>query len=108
MRPFARFIAVAALAVMLTGAAPAKRTTTVAIDGVRFQPGDVTVTVGDTVVWTNKDPFPHNVSAAGGAFQSASLAPGRSFRFHAAKAGTFPYTCTLHPTMKGEIHVKEH
>lgn len=108
MRPFGQLLGIAALAVTLTAASKPTHTTTVAIDAVRFQPADVTVSVGDTVVWTNKDPFPHNVTSKHGAFHSASLAPGRSFRFHATTAGTFPYTCTLHPTMRGEIHVKEH
>ena len=93
---------------MLTAAAKPGRTTTVTMDGVRFQPAEVVVSVGDTVRWTNKDPFPHNVTSTDRAFHSADLAPGRSFSFHATKAGTFPYTCTLHPTMKGTIHVKEH
>jgi len=106
MKPFVRFAGLAALAVLLTGAAKPRRTTAIAIDAVRFQPAEITVSVGDTVVWTNKDPFPHNVTSTDGALRSSSLAPGRSFRFRATKAGTFPYTCTLHPTMKGEIHVK--
>src|SRR5262249_25007603 len=100
-----RFVAIGALAVLLT-AARKPEVKTIAIDGVKFQPADVTVSVGDTVVWINKDPFPHNVTSKDGVFHSRNLDPSQSFRFHAAKPGTFPYVCTLHPTMAAVIHVK--
>ena len=79
---------------------------TIAMDGTQFQPGDVTVAVGDTVVWTNKDPFPHNVTSKAGGFRSKDLDPDQSFRFTAKKPGTYAYECTLHPTMAAVIHVK--
>ena len=105
MRQFARFLAIGALAMMLT-AARKPQVKTVPIDGVKFQPADITVSVGDTVAWVNKDPFPHNVTSKDGVFHSRSLDPNQSFRFHATKPGTFPYVCTLHPTMSGVIHVR--
>jgi len=105
MTQFGRFFAIGALAVMLT-AARKPQVRTIAIDGVKFQPADVTVSVGDTVEWVNKDPFPHNITAADRAFHSRDLDPNQSFRFHATKPGTFPYVCTLHPTMSAVIHVK--
>ena len=78
---------------------------TVAIDGVRFEPEALTVKRGDTVVWVNKDPFPHTVTAAG-AFDSHSIAAGASWRYVARKAGEYAYTCTLHPNMKGTLKVE--
>jgi plastocyanin len=77
----------------------------VAIDGVKFDPEVVTVHRGDTVVWTNKDPFPHTVTAAG-SFDSKSIAAGASWRFKAGKAGVYDYICTLHPNMKGTLKVE--
>src|SRR3982751_5660553 len=87
-------------------AAPADHVMTIAMDGTAFQPGDVTVAVGDTIVWVNKDPFPHNVTSKEGGFRSKDLDPDQSFRFTAKKPGTYPYVCTLHPTMAAVIHVK--
>jgi len=84
----------------------AAHATAIAIDGTRFQPREITVAVGDTVVWTNKDPFPHNVTSQDGGFHSKDLRPDQSYSFHATKRGTFPYVCTLHPTMAAVIHVK--
>ena len=104
MAQFGRFLAIGVLAVMLTAARKAQ-VKTVSIDGVKFQPADVTLNVGDTVEWINKDPFPHNVTSKDGAFHSRNLDPKQTFRFRATRRGTFPYVCTLHPTMAAVIHV---
>ena len=82
------------------------RLKTIVMEGTQFQPGDVTVERGDTIVWVNRDFFPHNVTAKTGGFHSNDLDPDQSFRFQAKEAGTFPYVCTLHPTMSAVIHVR--
>ena len=87
------------------GAADPARTHEVVIQGLLYVPETLTVRPGDAVVWTNKDPFPHTATAAG-AFDSGSIAPGKSWRFTAKKAGTYPYLCTLHTTMKGTLRVE--
>jgi plastocyanin len=87
------------------GAADPARTHEVVIQGLLYVPETLTVRPGDVVVWTNKDPFPHTATAAG-AFDSGSIAPGKSWRFTAKKAGTYPYLCTLHTTMKGTLRVE--
>ena len=33
------------------------------------------------------------------------IAPGKSWKWTASKAGVYDYVCTLHPTMKGTITV---
>jgi plastocyanin len=85
-------------------AAPA--THTVVMEGVAVAPTTLTVAKGDTVVWVNKDPFPHTATAQDKSFDSKEIAPGKSWRFTAKKSGTFAYICTLHPTMKGTLVVK--
>jgi plastocyanin len=72
---------------------------TVDISGFAFSPASVTVKVGDSVTWTNKDSAPHTVTAADGSFDSGSLAQGASFSFTFQKAGTYTYRCTVHPSM---------
>jgi plastocyanin len=32
--------------------------------------------------------------------------PDGTWRYHAEKAGVFPYVCTLHPGMQGVLRVK--
>jgi plastocyanin len=80
-------------------------THTVVIEGVRFDPEALTIARGDTVTWINKDPFPHNVTAKG-AFESQDISAGKSWKYTARKAGTYPYVCTLHPNMQGTLTVK--
>jgi plastocyanin len=78
---------------------------TVVIDGTNYAPAILTVKRGDTVVWVNKDPFPHTVTAKG-VFDSHNIAASRSWKYTARKAGEFAYICTLHPTMKGTLKVE--
>jgi plastocyanin len=91
----------------LAGAAAADRARThqVVIQGLLYVPETLTVRTGDVVVWINKDPFPHTVTATG-AFDSGSIAPGKSWRYSAKQPGTHPYLCTLHTTMKGTLRVE--
>jgi plastocyanin len=74
---------------------------------MRFQPEDLTVHVGDTIVWTNKDVFAHTATAAG-TFDSRQIgANGGAWRYTpAAAAGDVPYICDLHPTMKAMLRIK--
>jgi plastocyanin len=78
----------------------------VAIDGVAFDPATLTVKVGETVVWVNKDPFPHTVTSQAGGFDSHDIAPGQSWSYTTTKTGVFPYLCTLHPTMHATLKVE--
>jgi plastocyanin len=77
----------------------------VLIDALRFDPQDLTVKAGDTVVWINHDPFPHTVTAVGKQFDSHEIASGRSWKYTARKAGVFAYSCTLHANMLGTLRV---
>jgi len=91
---------------------PGQGGTGVAIRDFTFSPGNLAVPVGSTVTWTNEDTAPHQVfsdasgeMAAGGLFQSESLPRGATYSFTFTKAGTYPYHCNIHPTMKGIITV---
>jgi plastocyanin len=86
--------------------APKAATHSVAIDGTNFQPAMLTVKVGDSVTWVNKDPFPHTVTSAAGGFDSHEIAPGKSWKYIATKKGEFAYVCFLHPTMKATLRVE--
>ena len=88
-------------------AAPRKpATTTIAIDGMKFTPADVTVKAGDTIVWTNHDVVAHTVTAASGAFDSNLIAPGGTWTYVVRKAGDFAYKCSYHPTMTAALKVR--
>lgn len=77
----------------------------VVIEGLKNDPETLTVKRGDTVIWTNKDPFPHTVTAPG-KFDSHDIAPNGSWKYVARTAGEYAYICTLHPNMKGVLRVE--
>lgn len=87
-------------------AAPPPARAGVVMDGTRFAPADLTVAPGETVTFSNTDPFPHNVTATGGAFRSGDLDPDGRWQLQAPGPGVYAYTCTLHPGMKGVLRVQ--
>ena len=95
-----------ALAVLLAHAHAAPTVHTIVIDGMRFIPQTVEVKRGDTVVWRNKDPFPHTATASRGGPASPAIAAGASWTYEATQRGSYAYLCTLHTTMTGLLVVK--
>jgi plastocyanin len=79
--------------------------TSVSIHDFSFDPSDITVTVGSTVTWTNNDSVEHSLAADDSAFTSDPLSTGTTYQFTFDKAGTFPYSCGIHPTMHGTVTV---
>jgi plastocyanin len=79
----------------------------VSIANMAFSPATITVKKGTAVTWTNNDNTTHNVTAGNNGFSSGSLAPGKTFSFTFDKAGSFSYTCTIHPSMKGTVVVTD-
>jgi plastocyanin len=71
-----------------------------------FEPQVLTVKVGDRITWVNKDLFPHTATADDNTFDSGSVASSDTWGFVAKKPGTYTYTCTFHPNMKGTIKVQ--
>src|ERR1044072_3207456 len=68
-------------------ASASPRTYVVSIEGMRFDPPMLTVHRGDKVVWTNRDPFPHTVSASSHAFDSRSIAANASWTHVVRRSG---------------------
>ena len=84
---------------------PPPVTHTVTMEAVSFKPDPLAVKVGDSIVWVNRDPFPHTATAAG-TFDSREMPPDASWTFRAAAPGEIRYVCAFHPTMKGTIVVR--
>jgi len=79
----------------------------VKMEGIEFNPAEVSVSKGDTVTWVNEDSVGHDVT--GDSFKSGDpggLQNGDTFKFTFKKAGTFDYVCTVHPGMDGSVVVK--
>ena len=79
---------------------------TVTIEGMQFNPPQLTVHRGERIVWVNKDLFPHTATANDKAFDSGSIAANASWAFTPAKPGDDAYRCSYHPNMKGIIKVQ--
>lgn len=72
-----------------------------------FAPAEITISAGDTVTWRNDDDILHTVqSAEEGLFASDLLSQKKTFEHTFAEAGTYEYSCTLHPWMEGKVTVK--
>jgi plastocyanin len=85
------------------------QTVDVTIQGFNMNPDPVTVSVDDTVRWTNQDAFAHTVTSgnpgdpdAGDLFDSPNLGNGDTFQFTFDAAGSYNYFCRKHSgTMNG-------
>ena len=78
----------------------------VKIDNFSFGPGALTVAVGTTVTWTNRDDIPHTVVSTDGVFKSKVLDTDEKFSYTFSKAGTYAYFCSIHPKMTGKVVVQ--
>lgn len=87
---------------------PASTPTTHNIDisNFAFSPSTLTISVGDTVTWTNKDAVGHTIFSYSNTFKSDTLSQGQTYSHTFTAAGTFEYHCSLHPSMTGTITVQ--
>jgi plastocyanin len=78
----------------------------VLIEQFRFAPAALTVPVGTTVTWTNKDETIHTVTSVTKVFASEGLDQGGAFSHTFTAPGTYAYSCKLHPRMTGTVIVQ--
>ena len=84
--------------------AQAQTTHTVAIRGFAFEPADLTINAGDTVIWVNEDDAPH--TATGGGFDTGALNKGEQRGFRFTSSGSINYRCTIHPAMRATLTIR--
>jgi plastocyanin len=89
----------------VTAPAAPVRGNQVNIDGFAYVPATLTVKVGTTVTWTNRDEEPHTVASSDGSFHSPGMGTGATFTHTFSAAGTFDYVCSIHPMMHGTVVV---
>jgi plastocyanin len=78
---------------------------TVEIKQMKFQPSELKVQKGDTVIWINQDIVAHDVTEASAkAWTSSVLNTGKSWKMVAAQS--FDYYCSIHVVMKGKLIVE--
>jgi plastocyanin len=110
----ASFIAPVMIAMLLMAGSPrvaasdqsSAASAEVKIDNFSFGPQTVTVPVGATVTWINRDDIPHTVVSTDGVFKSKVRDTDETFSYTFAKAGTYSYYCSVHPKMTGKVIVQ--
>jgi len=88
------------------GASGAAIAAEVAMAAVKFAGETVTISTGQAVRWTNRDPLEHTVTFDGAEPGSPPIPPNGSYVHRFDTPGTFTYHCTPHPFMKGVVVVK--
>lgn len=78
-----------------------------------FDPNPIEISAGESVTWTNNDNEIHDITSGneeeenmGQEFASGILSSGKSFSHTFDKPGTYPYLCSFHESMTGEVIVK--
>jgi plastocyanin len=80
-----------------------------------FEPAGVIVEPGTEVTWVNEGAIAHNVRKSADAVDfgapfgvdTGQFPPGGRYTFTFAGAGSYPYTCTIHTFMDGQVIVEE-
>ncbi len=81
--------------------------TEVDIADFAFSPDELTVSVGDTVTWTNQDgDHPHR-DRHRRRESSDELGQGDTYDRTFDEAGEFTYACAIHPSMEGTVVIEE-
>src|SRR5690242_3522079 len=80
------------------------RVYTVEIKQMKFQPAELRLEKGDTVVFKNEDMVIHDVTEAGSRkWTSSALPAGQSWKLAVTQSAD--YYCTIHQVMKGKLIV---
>ncbi|HET9255896.1 MAG TPA: cupredoxin family copper-binding protein [Pseudonocardiaceae bacterium] len=83
-------------------AAPA----TIVISNFAYGPASLSVAPGTKITVVNQDRPPHTVTARDKSFDTGTIAGGQRGEFTAPSSpGTYPYICTVHPSMTGVLIV---
>jgi plastocyanin len=99
-------VAAAVLAGALGAAAPAHAESIfVSTLTQSFSPANLDVLAGDTVVWRNVSTKTHNVKFETEGFNSGRIEPHGAANHPFPVPGVYPYICTIHDGMTGELGV---
>ena len=72
----------------------------------KYLPATLTVPVGTTVTWINRDDDVHTVVSMAEKFKSRGIDNDERYSQTFTAPGTYEYFCTLHPLMRAKVIVK--
>jgi plastocyanin len=96
-------VAVGAVGAGMEAPAPSVRHE-VQMRAVSFAPRELTIHLGDTVLFKNADIVRHN-AVRREVFDTGELKSGESYSWIPADTGSYRYQCTIHTRMRGEVKV---
>lgn len=114
MRPLLRLALAAGALWLLTPGTGRAASSDVAVGETAFTPSEITIQIGDSVVWTNQSNGYHTVTIDGfddpyaaciPATGIGCMAPGDQFEEGFDIAGRFAYHCRVHNGMAGTVVV---
>jgi plastocyanin len=70
-----------------------------------FDPNPVTLTVGQTVTFTNEDSIAHTITLDDGSCDTGNIEGGASAGMTFSAAGSYPFHCNIHSSMTGTFEV---
>ncbi len=85
--------------------ARAQSTVEVDVQGFAYQPTELSVPTGTTVVWKNLDPVAHTVTDLEYAYDSGLFEEAGTFAKTFDTPGIYTYFCLPHPTMIARVEV---
>ena len=92
-------------AVTLAASVPAHAATIqITMENLVIAPAQVSVKVGDTIEWINKDVLAHTATARNGDWD-VMLPAKKSGTLVLKKPGTIEYYCRFHPNMKATLKI---
>jgi len=79
----------------------------VEIKNFGFNPPELRIKKGDTVVWVNRDSAGHTITSdSGNELSSPTISQNQEYRHTFTQSGTFNYHCTVHTSMKAKVIVE--
>lgn len=75
------------------------------IEGNTFLPASISAKVGDVITWTNSDGVAHGIQVDDGPRCTGAIAGRGTGSTTFSEAGTFPFHCFVHPSMKGTFTI---
>jgi plastocyanin len=105
MTKLLKVIFAGALCALAFSSVASAKTVAVDISQVGFVPANVSLQVGDTVTFTNKDTVNHQAVCQTCPFTSPVLKPNETYSYTFTKAGKFTYTDPLNKNKKGTATV---
>ena len=78
----------------------------ITMENTTYNPNDLEIEAGTTVIWENNDNITHTVSSNNNQqLNSGDLEQGDSYQYTFENTGTYNYYCQYHSSMQGQIVV---